>query len=84
MKVNKFIGFLKTVSLNILRDKWRKNKRRGSIVNFDNINPESVAVEDCTEDMAQREVIQNALKLLNEEQRTVIELRILKGRKILC
>lgn len=82
--MNKFIGFLKTVSLNILRDKWRKNKRRGSIVNFDNINPESVAVEDCTEDMAQREVIQNALKLLNEEQRTVIELRILKGRKILC
>lgn len=79
IKVDKFIGFLKTISLNILRDKWRKSKRQGSIVNFDNINPESASVEDCTEDMAQREVIQNALKLLNEEQRTVIELRILKG-----
>ncbi|MFL0194256.1 RNA polymerase sigma factor [Clostridium sp. WILCCON 0269] len=79
IKVDKFVGFLKTISLNILRDKWRKNKRQGSIVNFDNINPESASVEDCTEGMAQREVIQNALKLLNEEQRTVIELRILKG-----
>jgi RNA polymerase sigma-70 factor (ECF subfamily) len=79
VRIDKSMGFLKTVSLNILRDRWRKSKRQGKTVNFDDINPEMTAIEDYTENIAQREIIQNALKILNKDQRTVIELRILKG-----
>lgn len=79
INIDKFISYLKTVSLNIIRDRWRKNKRQGTNVNIDFINPEEASIKDHTTDMADREVIENALKLLSEEQRTVIELRIIKG-----
>jgi RNA polymerase sigma-70 factor, ECF subfamily len=82
VKIDKVISFLKTVSLNVLRDRWRKGKRSGIAVNLDDINQEEASVDDTVEDMVQREVIQNALKQLNEEQRTVIELRILKGYSV--
>lgn len=79
---DKYISFLKTVSLNVLRDKWRKNKRHGININIEAVNPEEIASEDPSETIAQRELIQNALKLLSLEQRTVIELRILKGYSV--
>ncbi|HPD00098.1 MAG TPA: sigma-70 family RNA polymerase sigma factor [Acetivibrio sp.] len=79
VKIEKFIGFLKTTALNILRDKWRKKKRLGSKVNYDEISPAETAVDDATEASTQRTVIQDAMNKLNGEQRTVIELRILKG-----
>lgn len=75
----KYIGFLKTVSLNILRDKWRKRKRREQNVSFDAVSPEDLSSEDHAEASAQRELIRNAINALNEEQRTVVELRIMKG-----
>jgi RNA polymerase sigma-70 factor (ECF subfamily) len=82
VEIDKCMGFLKTTSLNVLRDKWRKNKRQGIVLDFDNINPEEAAIEDTTENIAQHEVIENALNLLNEEQHTVIDLRILKGYSV--
>jgi RNA polymerase sigma-70 factor (ECF subfamily) len=82
VSIDKSISFLKTVALNVIRDRWRKNKRQGRVVNIDDVNPEETATEDHTENMAQREFIQAALKLLNEEQRTVIELRIIKGYSV--
>lgn len=82
VKIDKIISFLKTVSLNVLRDKWRKGKRQGITTNIEDINPVETAVEDPTEDIGQREIIENALKQLNDEQRTVIELRILEGYSV--
>ncbi|MFZ5967170.1 MAG: RNA polymerase sigma factor [Bacillota bacterium] len=82
IKIDQYIAFLKTVSLNVLRDKWRKNKRQGTNINLEAINPKDTALEDPTEMVAQRDYIQNALKLLNEEQRTVIELRIIEGYSV--
>lgn len=82
IKLDKFISFLKTVSLNLLRDKWRKGKRQGQPINLDIVNPKEIATEDTTEALTQSEVIKDALKLLNEEQRMVIELRILKGYSV--
>jgi RNA polymerase sigma-70 factor (ECF subfamily) len=79
IKIDKYIGFLKTVSLNVLRDKWRMSKRRGISVDFEAVNPEETAVQDAAEASTQRVLIENALKSLNEEQQTVIELRIVKG-----
>jgi RNA polymerase sigma-70 factor, ECF subfamily len=82
VKINKFVSFLKTVSSNVIKDRWRKDKKQGSVVNIDDINPKVISIEDPTQTMAQREMIQTALELLNEEQRKVIDLRILKGYSV--
>src|SRR5690606_36445457 len=76
---DKYTGFLKTVALNVLRDLWRKKKRRGGLINIDSINPKDSAMGDPTDISADRILINNALAQLNNEQRTVIELRIIKG-----
>lgn len=78
-RVDDYVGFLKTVSLNLLRDRWRKGKRWGPGVNLEAVKPEEIAVEDPVEASMQRTVIEGALNSLSEEQRTVIELRIIKG-----
>jgi len=81
-QIEQFTGFLKTVALNILRDRWRKRKRRGTSVNIEAISPEETAAEDTAEISAQRELIRKALGSLSEEQRMVVELRILKGYSV--
>ncbi|MCM3570522.1 RNA polymerase sigma factor [Neobacillus mesonae] len=78
----KYIGFLKTVSLNILRDLWRKKQRRGTTIDIDLSNPMESAASDHAENSTERIIIENALKQLTKEQRTVIELRILKGYSV--
>ncbi|HHV71227.1 MAG TPA: sigma-70 family RNA polymerase sigma factor [Clostridia bacterium] len=82
IKVDKYDSFLKTVSLNILRDRWRRNKRRGVSVNLETINPEKMAIEDSTEITILQTLVRNALDKLNEEQKRVVELRILKGYSV--
>jgi RNA polymerase sigma-70 factor, ECF subfamily len=83
-KVNpdKYIGFLRTVALNLIRDRWRKNKRRGTSVNLDSVYTEEITTEDPTNSIPERILIENALNQLNPIQRNVIELRILKGYSI--
>jgi RNA polymerase sigma-70 factor, ECF subfamily len=76
---DKYIGFLKTVSLNIIRDRWRRGKRQGTSVNIETINPEETAVEDPTEESAQRSLVEDALGKLTEEQSKVVRLRIIEG-----
>jgi RNA polymerase sigma-70 factor (ECF subfamily) len=78
-KVEEYTGFLKTTALNILRDRWRKKKRWALDVSLEAVNPKETAVDDDMEVYTQRAIVQEALNRLNEEQRTVIELRILKG-----
>lgn len=75
----KLIAFLKTVSMNILRDMWRKRKRRGASVNIESVNPGDLAVEDPAESGEQEERIKSAMQSLSEEQRLVVQLRIIKG-----
>ena len=82
IRIDTYIGYLKTVSLNVLRDKWRKSKKQGTVVDIEAINPIEVAVEDSAEVGAQREMLQNALYSIREEYRTVVELRILKGYSV--
>lgn len=82
LEANKYISFLKTVSLNILRDRWRKKKRRGPSVNIEALSPADLAVEDPAEAEAQNEMIKSAMKSLNEEQGIVVMLRIIKGYSV--
>lgn len=77
--VDKYIAFLKTVALNILRDKWRKNKRRGIRVNMESVNPSQLCAQDDTEACTQRIAIEKMLSELSEQQQKVIELRIING-----
>lgn len=81
-KVEKHLAFLKTISLNVLRDKWRKRKRHGTSIDFDEISPEKTALVDPNEALADRELLEDALKSLKEEYQTVITLRIIKGYSI--
>jgi len=76
------IGFLKAVALNIIRDKWRKTKRRGIKIDFELLNPKEVALQDPADMSTERMLIEKALNELNHDQRTVIELRILKGYSV--
>lgn len=80
--IENIISFLKTVSLNIIRDRWRKSKRQGVSINIDDLNPKETEIKDPTDELGQQQAIKDALKLLNEEQRTVIDLRILKGYSV--
>lgn len=77
-----FMGFIKTVALNILRDRWRQKKRRGIPVNFDGINPQETAGLDQQNAIAQRLQIEEALAKLSEDQRAILDLRIIKGYSV--
>lgn len=80
--IKSVIAFLKTVSLNILRDRWRKSKRQGTCLNIDDISPEETATDDDIRINEQQEIIIGALKMLTKEQRFVIKLRIIKGYSV--
>jgi len=77
-----FLGFMKTVSLNIIRDRWRRKKRAGVIVNFQEINPEETVNIDEQNDIAQRLFLKSALAKLSQEQQMILDLRIIKGYSV--
>jgi RNA polymerase sigma-70 factor (ECF subfamily) len=77
-----FLGFLKTVSLNVIRDRWRQKKRGGILVNFQEIMPEETAGRDQQDDLAQRLMLESALAGLSREQQTILDLRIIKGYSV--
>src|SRR5688500_15937017 len=74
-------GLLVTVALNLLRDRWRR--RRPAAANVDDLpflatrdpGPEQLALDDL-DDTA----IRLALARLPEEQRHVIQMRVIEGR----
>ncbi|MDD4753037.1 MAG: sigma-70 family RNA polymerase sigma factor, partial [Desulfitobacteriaceae bacterium] len=76
------LSYMKAVALNILRDRWRQKKRRGIPVNFEEINPAEAASEDHQKLVAQRIQLENAIAKLNETQRSVLDLRIIKGYSV--
>jgi len=82
VRIEAYINYLKKISLNILSDKWRKKNRRGTGVNLEAVNPVETSVPDSAEAVEQRLLLEKALSRLNEEQRMVIELRIIKGYSV--
>jgi RNA polymerase sigma-70 factor (ECF subfamily) len=79
IELNDHIAFLKTVALNIIKDRWRQNRNRGSNINIDSIAHSEAFIEDISDIANQQLFIRSSLDKLNEEQRKVIELRIIKG-----
>ncbi len=73
------INFLKTIAMNLIRDQWRMKKRRGQTVDIEGVNPELMACSDFSGNSEDRALLEAALEKLTEEQRTVIELRIIRG-----
>lgn len=72
-------GFMKTIALNIIRDRWRQKKRRGIPVSFLEINSGETAAADQQNDVAQRLLVESALAKLSEDHRIILDLRIVKG-----
>jgi RNA polymerase sigma-70 factor (ECF subfamily) len=82
VEISDNINYLKTISMNIIRDKWRVKSRRGEELNLEEINPEEIASEDFSEAVGNRTVITAAIKQLTQDQQTVITLRIIKGYSV--
>ena len=80
--LDKWPGFLRTIALNILRDRWRQKKRRGIAVDFEKVNPNQLVTTDEQNTVAQRLQIENALAKLSAEQRKILELRIIQGYSV--
>ncbi|MDD3314804.1 MAG: RNA polymerase sigma factor [Syntrophaceticus sp.] len=76
---DKWPGFLRTVALNILRDRWRQKKRRGVSIDFEKINPGQMVSVDEQKTVTQRLQIENALAKIGEEQRKILDLRLIQG-----
>jgi len=77
-----YMAFFKTVAMNIIRDRWRKSKIMVTSTNIDSI-PEIEASSDDMADMANLQMfIKRSLSKLNEDQRRVIELRIINGYSV--
>jgi len=77
-----FSNFLKTVAMNILRDRWRKNKKQKENAYIDVISFNEPAFGDASETGVNRILIEEALNRLSEEQRNIIILRIIKGYSV--
>lgn len=79
--VENYSAYLKTIALNIVRDEWRKQKREPLSVNIEELDLREQE-EDFTRTLEQRKALKEALESLKEEQRRVVELRILKGYSV--
>lgn len=82
IKFNEYIAFFKTVAINIIKDRRRQNKIRGTNINIDSISPSEASVDDISDITNQQLFLKNSLKKLNEKQRKVVELRIIKGYSV--
>lgn len=77
-----FAGLLKTIALNLVRDRWRQKKRRGITCNFEETIPIEKEALDEQKYITERLQIEDALAKLSEDQRTIIDLRIIKGYSV--
>ncbi len=82
IEFKKYIAFFKTVAMNIIKDRWRQNKIRGTYINIDSIAHIEASVDDISDITDQQLFIKSSLDKLNDEQRKVIDLRIIKGYSV--
>lgn len=79
VQILEYSGYLKTIALNLIRDRWRAKKRHPEQVDLEAVNPEEAALEDFAEELDERLRMEEAMGRLTPEHQKVIELRIIKG-----
>lgn len=70
------VGYLKTIGLNLVRDRWRRQKVQGVQVDLEE---RLLSCQSEEEAALNKNLVRELLAQLPEEQRKVIELRILQG-----
>jgi len=77
------LGLLRTIALNLTRDGWRRAEVRGPVVPLEQAErvPHSPGDDEAARS-AQRLTVRAALDRLPNEQRMVVELRLLEGFSI--
>lgn len=78
-QIKNFRGYLKMIALNIIRDQWRKKKRRGNDINIDDVSEDTLSDADFADGVNERAAVEEAMKQLTQEQQEVIRLRIIEG-----
>jgi RNA polymerase sigma-70 factor (ECF subfamily) len=79
IEVLEYIGYLKTIAINLLRDRWRAKARAHIILPLEEADIQGKVTEDFSKQLQERKLLEDAMAKLTEEQRTVIILRIMKG-----
>ncbi len=69
-------SYLKTVALNLIRDRWRRLKARGTRVPLEDYMLSDISVTDKVDIQA---LMQQMLAKLPEDYQTVLRLRIIQG-----
>lgn len=79
-----FRSFLMRVAANLITDHWRKKARGGdmlplteAVVLSNDVSPDELAILE-----ERRRIVHKAIEALPEEQKKVIQLRLLEGRSI--
>jgi len=68
-------AYLKTVALNIVRDRWRQTRSRGTLLPLE----EALLSSHSEEPAFAEPLIEELMGRLSEEQRMVLQLRIIDG-----
>ena len=80
--IQDYTNYLKTISMNIIRDRWRARQHHGIRVNLEDIDPLEMAAEDFADSLEDRAWIQEIMSQLTKEQQTVLEFRIIQGYSV--
>lgn len=70
------LGYLKTIALNLVRDRWRRQKVQGVQVDLED---RFLSCQSQEEAAINKNFVRELLNQLPEEQRKVLELRIIQG-----
>ncbi len=82
IRPGRYMAFFRTVAMNIIRDRWRRKKARGTNIELDSIAQIEAADNDIAETANQQMFIRRSLDKLSDDQRKVVELRIIKGYSV--
>ncbi len=77
--IHEYNNYLKTISMNIIRDRWRTRKRRGADMKLEDVDPEDISSEDFSDSLSNKVEMEEAMRQLTAEQQAVLDLRIIKG-----
>jgi RNA polymerase sigma-70 factor (ECF subfamily) len=82
IQILEYSSYLKSISMNLIRDRWRARKRHLEPVNIDDVYLEEAAIGDFAGEIGERLRMEEAMSRLTSGHQKVIELRILKGYSV--